>query len=130
MPRATEAAQEARRVCPHHQEAAFELMLNGIRRTEPCPKCGEIPEFGNMWMTPDLHPDGPDTNNLVPEEFLGEQRCRMGLEIVRKVVGPDLMEVKTKVEAIASWEVPGEEDHGAHRSRLDVWTKSCRVHRT
>ena len=45
--------------CPHgHQEAAFEFMLNGIRPTEPCPQCGEIPEFGNMWMSPDLHPDG------------------------------------------------------------------------
>ena len=46
--------------CPHgHREAAFEFMMNGIRPTEPCPKCGIIPEFGNTWMTPDLHTDEP-----------------------------------------------------------------------
>ena len=46
--------------CPHgHQEAAFDFMMHGIRPTEPCPQCGEIPEFGNTMMSPDLHPDGP-----------------------------------------------------------------------
>ena len=46
--------------CPNgHQEAAFEFMMHGIRRSEPCPQCGEIPEFGNTMMSPDLHPDGP-----------------------------------------------------------------------
>ena len=46
--------------CPHgHREAAFAFMMHGIRPTEPCPECGEIPEFGNTWMSPDLHPDGP-----------------------------------------------------------------------
>ena len=46
--------------CPHgHQEAALAFMMHGIRPTEPCPECGEIPEFGNTWMSPDLHPDGP-----------------------------------------------------------------------
>ena len=46
--------------CPHgHREAAFAFMMHEIRPTEPCPKCGEIPEFGNIWMSPDLHPDGP-----------------------------------------------------------------------
>ena len=46
--------------CPHgHPEAAIEFMFHGIRPTEPCPDCGEIPEFGNTLMSPDLHPDGP-----------------------------------------------------------------------
>ena len=46
--------------CLHgHQEAAFAYMFHGVRPIEPCPECGEIPEFGNTWMSPDLHPDGP-----------------------------------------------------------------------
>ncbi len=46
--------------CLHgHQEAAFEFLMHGIRPTEPCPQCGEIPEFGKTMMSPDLHPDGP-----------------------------------------------------------------------
>ena len=46
--------------CPHgHQEAAFEFMMYGIRPTEPCPQCGEMPEFGNTMMSPDFYSDGP-----------------------------------------------------------------------
>ena len=46
--------------CPHgHQEAALEFMMHGIRPTEPCPECGEIPNFGNTMMSLDLHSDGP-----------------------------------------------------------------------
>ena len=122
--------------CPHgHQEAAFELMLNGIRPTEPCPKCGEIPEFGNMWMTPDLHPDGPVTgvdgqdHSTCPEcgydalVLEGNSVVEWGWKIVclncqweTKLAESldidqycDLMEeVKTKVEAINKlMEVPG-----------------------
>ena len=45
--------------CPHgHEEAALALMMYGIRPTEPCPECGEIPEFGNTAMSLDVHPDG------------------------------------------------------------------------
>ena len=45
--------------CPHgHQEAAFAFMMYGIRPTDPCPDCGEIPEFGNTIMSLDFHPDG------------------------------------------------------------------------
>ena len=44
--------------CPHgHLEASLAFMFHGVRPTEPCPECGEIPEFGNTWMSPDLHPD-------------------------------------------------------------------------
>ena len=46
--------------CPHgHKEAAFDFIMYGIRPTEPCPECGEIPKFVNTWMTLDIHPDGP-----------------------------------------------------------------------
>ena len=46
--------------CPKgHREAALEFMMHGIRPTELCPECGEIPTFGDMAMSPDLYPDGP-----------------------------------------------------------------------
>ena len=46
--------------CLHgHQEAALAFMLHGIRPTEPCPECGEIPTFGNAAMSLDFHADGP-----------------------------------------------------------------------
>ena len=46
--------------CPRgHQEEAFAFLMHGIRPTEPCPECGEIPKFGNTGMSLDLHPDGP-----------------------------------------------------------------------
>lgn len=46
--------------CPHgHRDAAFAFMMHGIRPTEPCPECGEMSEFGDTWMSPDLYPDGP-----------------------------------------------------------------------
>ena len=46
--------------CPHgHREAALDYMMYGIEPTEPCPDCGEVPTFGNMAMSLDLHPDGP-----------------------------------------------------------------------
>ena len=45
--------------CPHgHQEAALAYMMYGIEPTEPCPSCGELPTFGNMAMSLDMHPDG------------------------------------------------------------------------
>ena len=46
--------------CPHgHQEAAFEFLMHGIRPTEPCSECGEIPNFGDTMMSMDFHSDGP-----------------------------------------------------------------------
>ena len=42
-----------------HQETAFDFMMHGIRPTEPCPKCGEIPKFGNAMMSLGFHSDGP-----------------------------------------------------------------------
>ena len=46
--------------CPHgHQEAALDFIMHGIRPTEPCPECGEIPNFGDTMMSLDFHSDGP-----------------------------------------------------------------------
>ena len=46
--------------CPlGHQEAALAFMMYGIRPTEPCPECGEIPKFGSTAMSPGFYSDGP-----------------------------------------------------------------------
>ena len=42
-----------------HREAALAFMLYGIRPTEPCPECGEIPKFENAGMSLDFYPDEP-----------------------------------------------------------------------
>ena len=61
--------------CPNgHQEAAFAFMMHGIRPTEPCPQCGEIPEFGNTTMSPDLYTDGP-VKGVDGEEYSTCPRC-------------------------------------------------------
>ena len=38
---------------------AFEFLMHGLRPTEPCPECGEIPTFGNTMMSLGFHADGP-----------------------------------------------------------------------
>ena len=51
---------EPRGECPQgHQEAAFKFLMHGIRPTEPCPECGEVPNFGDTMMSLDSHSDGP-----------------------------------------------------------------------
>ena len=46
--------------CAHgHQEAAFAFMMYGIRPTEPCPRCGKIPNFSGVAMSQDFYTDGP-----------------------------------------------------------------------
>ena len=46
--------------CPlGHQEAALAFMMYGIRPTEPCPECGEIPKFGSTAMSPSFYSGGP-----------------------------------------------------------------------
>ena len=46
--------------CPHgHQEAALAFMMYGIRPTESCPECGEVPTFGNAGMSLGFYSDGP-----------------------------------------------------------------------
>ena len=46
--------------CPHGASGgAFEFLMHGLRPTEPCPECGEIPTFGNTMMSLGFHADGP-----------------------------------------------------------------------
>ena len=46
--------------CPHgHRDAALAYLMYGIEPTEPCPDCGQIPNFGDVSMSPDLYRDGP-----------------------------------------------------------------------
>ena len=36
--------------CPHgHQDAALDYLMYGIKPTKPCPECGEIPKFGDVF---------------------------------------------------------------------------------
>ena len=61
--------------CPHgHQEAAFAFMMHGIRPTELCLECGEIPEFGNTMMSPYLYSDGP-VKGVDGQEYTTCPRC-------------------------------------------------------
>lgn len=43
---------EARGECPAgHQDAALDYLMYGTMPTEPCPECGEIPNFGDVFMS-------------------------------------------------------------------------------
>ena len=36
--------------CPRgHQDAALDYLMHGITPTKPCPKCGELPNFGDVF---------------------------------------------------------------------------------
>ena len=47
----TEIVQiEAHGKCPRgHQDAALDFLMHGITPTKPCPECGEIPKFGDVF---------------------------------------------------------------------------------
>ena len=49
----TEITQiEARGECPRgHQDAALDYLMHGITPTKPCPVCGEIPKFGDVYTS-------------------------------------------------------------------------------
>ena len=54
--REAEPSDERLGECPHgHREEALAFMMHGIQPNEPCPKCGEIPKFGNTAMSLDFH---------------------------------------------------------------------------
>lgn len=41
--------------CPNgHPELALVHMFSGAQATKPCPKCGEVPEFGGLVMSPGM----------------------------------------------------------------------------
>ena len=61
--------------CPDgHPEAAFANMMYGIRPTEPCPRCGEVPKFSNTWMSPEFYADGP-TKGVDGQEYKICPKC-------------------------------------------------------
>ncbi len=49
----TEITQiEPRGECPRgHQDAALDYLMHGTKPTEPCPECGEIPKFGDVFTS-------------------------------------------------------------------------------
>ena len=55
--------------CSHgHLEAALASMMYGIKPTEPCPRCGEIPEFSNTVMSTNFYSGGP-TRGVNGQEY-------------------------------------------------------------
>ena len=61
--------------CPNgHPAAALDSMMYGIRPTEPCPRCGEIPEFSNTSMSPELYSEGP-VRGVDGQEYQTCPRC-------------------------------------------------------
>ena len=61
--------------CPHgHFEAALASMMYGIKPTEPCPRCGEIPEFSNAVMSASFYSGGP-TRGVDGEEYETCPKC-------------------------------------------------------
>lgn len=118
--------------CPGgHQEAALEYMMTGIMPTEPCPKCGEIPKFGETLMSLNEPVKGIDGKEyqVCPKcgddmlELQGSSPVGWGWEIVCINCGwkikqaeeldidqyTDLMEeIKLKMDAIQRlMEIPG-----------------------
>ncbi len=42
-----------------HREVALAFLIEGVQPTEPCPECGEVPEFDGAAMSLDFRSDGP-----------------------------------------------------------------------
>ena len=90
-PRVAEPPQGA---CPNgHPAAALDSMMYGIRPTEPCPKCGEIPEFFNMSMSPEFYSDGP-VRGVDGQEYQTCPRC-----------GDDSLHLEVSILADWGWRI-------------------------
>ena len=89
--------------CPQgHQEAALAFMLYGIRPTEPCPECGEVPKFGNTAMSPDLHSDGP-VKGVDGQEYTTCPQCGDDALVLQ---GKSIVEWGWKIECLnCGWEM-------------------------
>ena len=89
--------------CPQgHQEAAFDFMMHGIRPTEPCPECGEIPNFGNTMMSLDLHSDGP-VRGVDSQEYT---TCRGCGDDTLQLEGSSIVECGWKITCLnCGWEM-------------------------
>ena len=76
--------------CPHgHQEAAFQFMMSGVRPEEPCPDCGEIPDFLGTSMSPSAYSEGP-VKGIDGQEYPNCPKC-----------GSDLLQLEG--ESLAKW---------------------------
>lgn len=72
-----------------HREAALAFLADGVRPTEPCPECGEVPEFGGVAMSHDFQDDGP-VKGVDGREYTSCPRC-----------GEDALELQGK--SIVEW---------------------------
>ena len=122
--------------CPNgHQDAALDYLMYGIMPTKPCPECGEIPTFGDVYTNLGLGSNEPvkgiDGNvyQICPQcgddmlELRGTDPVGWGWDVVCTGCGwqmkqaeeldvqqySDLMEeIKLKVEAVQRlMEIPG-----------------------
>lgn len=67
-----------------HPDAAFEYMMYGIQPTEPCPRCGEVPEFSHPAMSLNFYSDGA-VKGVDGQDYLSCPNC-----------GDDLLELQGK----------------------------------
>ena len=85
-----------------HREAALASMLYGIRPTEPCPQCGEVPKFGNTAMSLDFHPDGP-VKGVDGQEYTTCPQCG---DDALELQGNSVVEWGWKIECLnCGWEM-------------------------
>ncbi len=57
-----------------HQEAALAFMIEGVQPTDPCPECGEIPEFGDAAKSLDFDGGGP-AKGVDGQEYTACPQC-------------------------------------------------------
>ena len=89
--------------CPHgHFEAALASMKYGIKPTEPCPRCGDIPRFSNLSMSADFYSGGP-IRGVDGEEY---ENCPECGEDLLELEGSSLAEWGWKISCLnCEWEV-------------------------
>ena len=89
--------------CPHgHQEAAFEFLMHGLRPTEPCPECGEMPTFGNAMMSLGFHSDG-QVKGVDGREYTTCPKCR---DDALQLEGSSIVEWGWKIACLnCGWEI-------------------------
>ena len=80
--------------CPHgHFEAALDSMVYGIKPTEPCPRCGDIPRFSNLSMSTNFYTGGA-IRGVDGQEYEACPKC-----------GEDLLELEGSSLAEWGWKI-------------------------
>lgn len=80
--------------CPQgHPEAALDYMMYGIKPSEPCPNCGEIPEFSDSGMSPNFYSDEP-VKGVDGDEYQECPQC-----------GEDALELRGKSPVGWGWNI-------------------------